>query len=183
MLSFCLRSCLKKDLVKPPPRTQRASLRRSELTPATLYLPSMKHYSKVSKPLVIILAILQLGPIIPVYLDEGLSTAFMIFYVSMLALFVLVVHMMYNTTYTIEGTQLNIKAGLFSYPSVDIMDMKEISHTNTWLSSPAASFDRIAIKHGRYKKLIISPEDKHLLAAQLKEINPELINHLDQSSK
>ena len=143
----------------------------------------MKHYSKVSKPIILTLAIFQLGSIIPVYLDEGISTSFIIFYLSMLGLFGLFLHMMYNTTYTIDGKVLKIKVGLFNYPSVDIMDMKEISRTNTLLSSPASSFDRIAIKHGRYKKLIIAPKDKHLLAAQLQEINPEIINNLGQSGK
>ena len=143
----------------------------------------MKHYSKVSKPLVLVITALQIGPIIPVYIDEGFSTPSIIFLVSMLSLTAFFLHMMYNTTYTIDGQTLHIKVGLFNFSSVDIMDMKEITQTNTWLSSPASSFDRIAIKHSRYKKLIISPKDKHLLAAQLQEINPEIVNKLVQSGK
>ena len=143
----------------------------------------MKHYSKVSKPLVLIITALQIGPIIPVYINEGFSTPSIIFLVSMLSLTAFFLHMMYRTTYTIDGQTLHIKVGLFNFSSVDIMDMKEITRTNTWLSSPASSFDRIAIKHSRYKKLIISPKDKHLLAAQLQEINPEIVNKLVQSGK
>ena len=43
-----------------------------------------------------------------------------------------------------EKKTLSVKIGFFKHGTYDIMDIKSIKKTNTWLSSPAASMDRIA---------------------------------------
>lgn len=134
----------------------------------------MTHRSKISTSLVVFLSLAMLGPIYPVFITEGWSYSFVLYLAIIAALYAWIVHMLFNTTHTIDNHTLRIKVGFITYPSVDIMDMKSISKSSSWLSSPAASFDRIAIKHGKYKKLIISPEDKLKFAQDMQSINPDI---------
>ncbi len=86
--------------------------------------------------------------------------------------------MFFNTSYTIENGQLKIKLGFLLFRSIDVKDIKEISKTDNILSSPAPSFDRIEIKHGNFKSVIISPKNKLSFAKDLTELNPEIKNRL-----
>ena len=53
------------------------------------------------------------------------------------------------------------------------MEIKSIKKTNTWLSSPAASMDRIAIKI-KFSPLVISPQNRMEFINDLLSLNPEI---------
>ena len=86
--------------------------------------------------------------------------------------------MFFNTTYKIEKGKLYIKCGFFNYNPVNIGEMKKISKSSNIISSPAASFDRIEIRYGKFEELIISPKHKTKFVEDLQKINPEIINNL-----
>jgi hypothetical protein len=90
----------------------------------------------------------------------------------------LILHMFFNTTYTIDQKMLHIRCGFFRYKPINIMNMKKISKSSSIVSSPAASFDRIEITYDKFDELIISPKHKLRFSADLQKINPNLINTL-----
>ena len=97
---------------------------------------------------------------------------------GLIVMYGLILHMFFNTTYTIDQQMLHIRCGFFRYKPINIMNMKKISKSSSIISSPAASFDRIEISYGKFDELIISPKHKLKFAADLQKINPNLINTL-----
>ena len=95
--------------------------------------------------------------------------------VSGVAIFIL--HMFLTTYYLIEGIKLKIKCGLLFRQEIDIETIKRISETDSWISSPATSLDRLEIKYLRNKKVesvIVSPKDKSGFIKMLTELNPAI---------
>ena len=81
----------------------------------------------------------------------------------------------HGVRYTINVAEqsLLVKIGFFSYGTYDIMKVRSIKKSNSWLSSPAASLDRIELKI-KFTPLIISPENRAQFIADLLSINPEI---------
>ena len=73
---------------------------------------------------------------------------------------ILIVYMFVTTHYTINGDILEIKCGFTFKETVDIKTIKSISETNTILSAPATSIDRIEIQYGKFDSVVISPKQK-----------------------
>lgn len=94
------------------------------------------------------------------------------FIVAGICLFML--DMLFNTHYIIKGDVLVIRSGVFRR-SVGIHSIKEISSTRSILSSPALSFDRIAVRYGKYDEILISPKDKDAFICRLLEVNNNII--------
>ena len=95
-----------------------------------------------------------------------------------MALFGLILHMFLNTTYKIDDEKLYIKCGFFKYRPINIEDIKKVSKSSNIISSPAASFDRIEIKYGKFEEIIISPKQRIKFVEDLQKINPNIINNL-----
>ena len=77
------------------------------------------------------------------------------------------------TYYIIDDNSLTIKCG-FSKEKIDISMIKKIKETNSWLTSPALSLDRIEIFYKRYNRIMISPKNKHDFIQDLIDINPNI---------
>jgi hypothetical protein len=56
--------------------------------------------------------------------------------------------------------------------------VQKVSKSLNIISSPAASFDRIEIRYGKFNELIISPKHKTKFVEDLQKINPEILNNL-----
>ena len=87
------------------------------------------------------------------------------------------IYMFLNTFYRIEGMTLHIKCGLFFRQVVAIDKIRQISETNTLISSPATSLDRLEIRFEDEKKfgsVVVSPKDKAGFIRKLLELNPEI---------
>jgi hypothetical protein len=103
----------------------------------------------------------------------------------LILIFGLITHMFFKTEYTIEENTIeentiNIKCGFFRYKPIAIKDIKEISKSSNIISSPAASFDRIEIKYGKFEELIISPKNKFEFAEHLTKLNPKIKNNITE---
>ena len=138
----------------------------------------MIYYSKVSYTLLIIVFLVFFGPLIPNCIHNGFNSNMVLIILSLLILYGFILHMFFNTIYTIDDGMLHIQCGFFRYDSVNIKEIKKISKSSNMISSPAASFDRIEIMYGKFDELIISPKDKFKFAQDLQKINPEIINSL-----
>ena len=64
-----------------------------------------------------------------------------------------------STRYELSATDLYIFSGPFSW-RVPLREVKSISPTRSVLASPALSFDRLRIDHGRFDSIMISPREK-----------------------
>lgn len=138
----------------------------------------MIYYSKVSYTLLIIVFIVFIGPLIPNYISNGFNNNMCLMTLVLIILFGFILHMFFNTNYKIQNEKLFIKCGFFKYRPINIEDIKKVSKSSNIISSPAASFDRIEIKYGKFDEIIISPKNKIKFIEDLQKINPNIINNL-----
>ena len=57
---------------------------------------------------------------------------------------------------------------------IEISKIRKIEKTNSILSSPALSLDRISIKFNKYDEVYISPKERQAFIDELLKINPEI---------
>ena len=62
----------------------------------------------------------------------------------------IMIYLFLSTRYIIEGEILKIRSGFIFKKDLEIKKILSISKTNTIISSPAASFDRIELKYGKF---------------------------------
>ncbi|GGH02123.1 PH domain-containing protein [Mucilaginibacter phyllosphaerae] len=88
---------------------------------------------------------------------------------------VIVFPIVFNTHYTIytDGT-LSIKCGFFVNLAIPVADIKKIAPTNSILSAPALSLDRLELFYGQHDSVVISPVNKDDFIAELQNINPAI---------
>ncbi|MGM9800683.1 MAG: PH domain-containing protein [Candidatus Limisoma sp.] len=82
--------------------------------------------------------------------------------------------MIFNTKYIVAQETLSIKCGFLPVEKYDIRQIASIRSTNTIISAPAASLDRIEIRLTTGKSVVISPADKQKFIEHLRKINPNI---------
>ncbi len=137
-----------------------------------------KYSSKVSYGLLFIVFIVFFSPLILNLIKSGITQNMVFLGLFLTIISGLITHMFLKTVYTIEENKLKIKCGFFTYKPIEINDIKEITKSNNIISSPAASFDRIEIKYGKFEEVIISPKDKFEFAKYLTNLNPKIKNNI-----
>jgi hypothetical protein len=139
-----------------------------------------KYSSKVSYGLLTIVFVVFFSPLILNLVNDGITMNMILIGLFLILIFGLITHMFFKTEYTIEEYTINIKCGFFTYKPIAIKDIKEISKSSNIISSPAASFDRIEIKYGKFEELIISPKNKFEFAEHLTKLNPKIKNNITE---
>ena len=110
-----------------------------------------KYSSKVSYGLLAFIFLVFFGSLVP-NIILGELNAKMIGLIGLLTLiFAFILHLFFNTQYTIDNKKLKIKCGIFSYDPIDIEKIKEI---------------------------IISPKDKKSFVNDLKKVNSNIKNNI-----
>lgn len=79
-----------------------------------------------------------------------------------------------TTRYIINDTQLIVKSLWIVNNTIDISKIRKVEKTNSILSSPALSLDRIALYYNKYDEVYISPKEKQDFLNNLLEINPNI---------
>ena len=95
-------------------------------------------------------------------------------YMGLFIIILLIIIASKVTKYIISENQLTIQCFFYVNAKIDILKIKKIEKTNTILSSPALSFDRIRINYNKYGEIFISPKEKQTFINQLLEINPNI---------
>ena len=130
----------------------------------------MKKYpSKISYSLVIIILAIIIGSAIPLVsppIWPGLLINIMVL--------VFISHLLLNTYYVIDGNFLVVKSGFVVNKKIDINTIIIVSETNSIISAPAASFDRLEIVYKQHNSILISPRDKTEFIDHIKRINPKI---------
>ena len=137
-----------------------------------------KYSSKVSYGLLTVVFIVFFSPLILNLIKSGINLNLTLISLFLIIIFGLITHMFLKTEYTIEEKKLKIKCGFFTYKPIEITEIKEITKSSNIVSSPAASFDRIEIKYGKFEELIISPKNKFEFAQYLTNLNPKIKNNI-----
>ena len=137
--------------------------------------------SKISYGLLIIIFIVFYGSVMPTLIAEGFTLKTIVIFLFTTVIYVFILHLFFSTKYTISHDKLEVKCGFFSYKPITITDIKELSKSSNIISSPAASFDRIEIKYGKFNEIILSPKDKYQFAEYLTKINPSIKNNVTKN--
>jgi len=126
--------------------------------------------SKISLKLIIPVAVLIIG-ILVLMVVQGIGPGVVI----ISAVLAFITHMFMATYYIIDGNKLYVRSGFIINIQIDIAAVTKIEPTNTILSAPALSFDRLEIFYNKYDSVVISPGDNAKFIARLKEINPAIV--------
>lgn len=87
-----------------------------------------------------------------------------------------VFYLIYGIRYEIaDNYMLKVRAGVFYNINVPIEHIHTIEKTNSILSAPASSLDRIEIKYNKYDSVVISPKHRDFFIQELIKINPNII--------
>ena len=82
---------------------------------------------------------------------------------------VLPLWLLVSTRYTLDSKLLIVRSGPFKW-RVPITDILSISSTESVLSGPALSLDRLCVVYGRSSKLMISPRDKERFIREIEAL-------------
>lgn len=102
-------------------------------------------------------------------LDPGMTTTELaIAIVAVLAVGVGMFWMIRTTHYTVDGDTLRVRGGPWRL-NIPIASITSVKPSRSLLSSPAWSLDRLEIRHGSGKSVLISPDDREGFLRALRE--------------
>jgi hypothetical protein len=91
----------------------------------------------------------------------------------MIAVILFIGWIWFGTRYEILEDELKIRCGPFTQ-RISLQEIKEIKRTRSPLSSPACSLDRMEIKYGKSRRVMISPADKENFIKTIIEKSPSI---------
>jgi hypothetical protein len=94
-------------------------------------------------------------------------------FIIMIAVILFIGWIWFGTGYEILENELKISCGPFRQ-RIPLQEIKEIKRTRSPLSAPACSLDRIEIKYGKSKRVMISPANKEGFIKLLIEKSPQI---------
>ena len=117
---------------------------------------------------------------IPIFISLIPLTAIIIvdgFWLAALAIVPVVLFILYiflRTEYIVTDGTLKISCGFLYNQQINIGAITIIRETNSPISSPALSLDRIEIRYNKYDNVLISPKNKQEFIEHLQLINPAI---------
>lgn len=144
-------------------------------------MASKRFRSKVDTWLIVVL-VAALGVVFSVFIaavGSGLPPAAMLVYIAVLLLVGgLIVSTIIATHYTVKGNTLIVVSGPLRW-KISIDEIHKVEATRQPWSSPALSLDRLRIRYGNNRQIMISPVDKK---AFLKAIGKTLTTSAEENS-
>jgi len=83
-----------------------------------------------------------------------------------------------STNYKIQSHFLMVKTMWFQV-RIHIFEIRSVSKSNSLLSEPALSLDRILVKYKKYDSVLVSPVEINQFLGLLKDINPNIVFEFD----
>lgn len=84
-------------------------------------------------------------------------------------------YMYLSTTYGIGDGALHVRSGFVLKERIEIGKITRVSRAKDFLAAPAFSFDRLVIRYGHERSILISPKERKQFLADLLAINPSII--------
>lgn len=81
----------------------------------------------------------------------------------------------FNTKYIIDNDTLIIRCGILPIEKYSIQQIHSIQNTNSIISAPATSLDRIEIRLANRQAVVISPQDKQGFIECVCKVNPAIV--------
>ena len=85
-----------------------------------------------------------------------------------------VLYLFLSTYYTIENEILNVRSGFLINMKINVNSIYKIVKSNSIMSAPAASLDRLKITYQQNQIVVISPKNKQDFVNELKSINTKI---------
>lgn len=153
--------------------THAASPTHQSLAIARSELSAKRFKSKVDRwlqLLLIVVILADIGAIGMIIATEKDALAATIAILLCLLAIVLVVWILLATHYTVDRDLLVVRCGPFWF-NVPLASIESVRSSRSLLSSPALSLDRLLIRCGKRRRILVSPDDK---AGFLKAIGQDL---------
>lgn len=124
--------------------------------------------SKISIGLATFIGVVMLGCTLPLFFEaEKQWPAIFILVATNLFL----IHLFLNTYYIISGHLLTVKSSFIINTKIDIRSIKAVIETNSMMSAPALSLDRLELTYGTFDSVVVSPKEKQAFIDHLLSIN------------
>ena len=127
-----------------------------------------KFPSKIGFLIVIPISFLILMPIVLIYKNSFFWPPVLLSFVA----FAFMAHLLLSTHYIVKDGNLKIKSGFIYNLNIQISTIRKINESNSVLSAPASSLDRLEIIYNKYDSVLISPKEKAAFIKTMLEINP-----------
>lgn len=129
-----------------------------------------KFPSKIGFLIVIPISFLILMPIVLIYKNSFFWPPVLLSFVA----FAFMAHLLLSTHYIVKDRNLKIKSGFIYNLNIQISTIRKINESNSVLSAPASSLDRLEIIYNKYDSVLISPKEKTEFIKTMLEINPTI---------
>lgn len=143
------------------------------MTILTNHKPKMKrrYKSKVS----ILTAVIFIGTPLLCILG-AIGEGSWISWIVALSTTALLINLYFQTYYEIDSKEetLYIQGGFLVREKIAIKNIRKITASNSVLSAPALSIDRLEIHYNTYDSQLISPKNKKEFIAHIQDLNPEI---------
>ena len=136
-------------------------------------MAAKKFRSKVDRwvlALILIVMVVQVVAVTAAVTEAGEPGMITSLILVMFGVVALMIWLLLGTHYTVDRGLIRIVSGPFRW-KVPIDEITSVTATRNPLSSPALSMDRLSIRYGKRRRIMISPADK---AGFLKAIGHDL---------
>lgn len=79
-----------------------------------------------------------------------------------------------TTQYIINENELIVKSTWIVNERIALSKITKIEKSNSILSSPALSLDRVLVRYNKYDEILISPKERQSFIDELLKINPNI---------
>ncbi len=112
---------------------------------------------------------------VPFFLNTGAKPlGLAVLTITLAFTFVLPMWLVLDTNYTLTADELRIRNGPFRW-RIALSEVREVSPSRSWMSSPALSLDRLCIRHGSGRSILVSPREKQRFIDALRERCPTVL--------
>jgi len=115
--------------------------------------------------------------VVPFALNAGVlhdKTMLSLIAVVFASTLVLPLWLLLDTNYTLTAEELLVRSGPLRW-RIALGDVREVSPSGSWASSPALSLDRLRIRYGQGRSILISPREKQRFIDALRERCPSVL--------
>ena len=125
-------------------------------------MAAKKFKSKIDRwilVLILVVIVVQLVAITAAISEAGEPGMITSLVLTMIGVVALMIWLLLGTHYTVDRGIIRIVSGPFRW-KVPVDEITSVTATRNPLSSPALSLDRLSIRYGKRRRIMISPADK-----------------------
>lgn len=129
----------------------------------------MRYPSKISYGLLAFILAVLIGSMVPMLLESVWTGVFV-----HIGVLLFIAHLYGNTYYVISEKVLVVRSSVLIHKEIPVESIQSIAETNSIISAPALSFDRLEVCYGQGRYVVISPKEKASFIQHLTRLNPTI---------